>query len=227
MANSKLPKWGAPKKKKQQGHQWPGPEETISPEVAYIVGAMVAAINVDTRNRGQVEVILGARASEVLDQSGNQPIHWYRMVLPTTNPVVQRFFREKMITQTGEYRNPNFHADVVVDGELIGYDPNPDDVSRKVQVIEGNLLFLDEAMSVTMEKPTAGMARCTLKVELPSQLAEGHIHRVGSDAVVISTTTDDDTFLIEVQADGFQECLEVPRASIEIEMDDSQEGEPN
>jgi len=226
MAKSKLPKWGSPKKKKR-GHEWPKPETTVEPEAVFVVGAMLSVINVDTRNREEVEVLLGAAAGELLDQSGSLPVQWYRMVVPANNMVVRMFFAQKRVNRTGEYRNPQFQVDVVLDGDLVGHDPNPDDVSRPIKFIKGRLLFLDEAMSETMDQPTAGMARCVTKVELPSQLAEDHTHPVGSEAVVVSTTTDDDTFLIEIQADGFQECLEVPRSAIEFGVDAQTTGAPN
>ena len=226
MAKSKLPKWGTPRKKKRE-HEWAPPETPVDAEPVYVVGAMLSSVNIDTRSREDVEVILGAADGELLDQSGQLPVQWYRMTVPANDFVVQRFFGQKPVNRTGEYRNPQFQIDVVIEGDLIGHDSNPDDVSRPIRVIRGRILFLDEAMSETMEQPTVGMARCTLTVEMPSQLAEDYTHPVGADAVVVSTTTDDDTFLIEIQAAGFQECLEVPRASIEFAVDDVQEGVPN
>lgn len=226
MAKSKLPKWH-PSKMKKREHEWPGPETLVDAEPVYVVGAMVSVVNVDTRNHDEVEVILATAASEVLDKAGEIPLKWYRMTVPTDNAVIQQFFGDKPVNRTGEYRNPQFQADVVIEGDVIGHDSNPEDVSRSVQVIRGNLMFLDEAMSSTMGQPTTGMARCTLKVDLPSQLDDAHTHTAGSEAVVVSTTVDNDTFLIEIQAEGFQECLEVPRVSIEFTVDDSTEGVPN
>jgi len=226
MAKSKLPKWRAPKRRRRE-HEWPAPETPLEPETVFVVGAMLSTVNVDTRSRTEVEVMLGAAASEVLDASGGLPVQWYRMVVPTSNRVVQMFFGRKPVNRTGEYRNPQFQVDVVIDGDVVGEDPNPDDVSRPVKFVAGRLLFLDEAMGETMEQPTVGMARCTTVVALPSQLDDEFTHPAGSRAVVVSTTADDDTFLIEVQADGFQECLEVPRAAIEFAADDEPSGEPN
>jgi hypothetical protein len=222
----KLPKWGPPKKKKRE-HDWDPPENALEPEPAFVVGAMLSSVNVDTRSHDDVEVVLGAAASEMLDQSGNIPVQWYRMVVPTDNRVVQMFFAEKPVNRTGEYRNPQFQVDLVIDGEIVGEDPNPDDVSRPVKFVEGRLLFLDQAMSETMEDGSGERARCVTKVELQSQLKENFVHPEGTEAVVLATTVDVDTFLIELQAEGFQECLEVPRASVDFDVDDEPAGEPN
>jgi hypothetical protein len=224
--SKKLPKWGPPKKKKRE-HEWNPPEKALDPEAAFVVGAMLSTVNVDTRSHDDVEVLVGAAASEVLDQSGSLPIQWYRLVVPTTNRVVQMFFAEKPVNRTGEYRNPQFQVDLVIDGEVVGEDPNPDDVSRPVKFVKGRLLFLDEAMSETMEDESGERARGITKVELQSQLKEGFVHPAGTRAVVLATTVDVDTFLIEIQADGFEECLEIPRASIEFDVDVQAEGEPN
>jgi len=210
---SELPKWSRRPKKK--AHEWAPPETPLDePEPAYVVGAMVSSVNVDTRNRKEVEMLLGAAASEVLDQAGKQRVDWYRVVLPVDNAVVQAFFGRKPVTSSGEYRNPQFQTDVVVEGTVIGHDPNPDEIGRPVRVVRGDVLFLEDAMAGTMWQPTEGMADVVTTVPLSSQLVEDHEYPAGTRAVIVSTTADEDTLLVEVQADGIQECLEVPRSSV-------------
>lgn len=228
MAKNNLPKWGPRKRKPKREHSWAKPETAVEPESVFVVGAMLSVVNVDTRSKDDVEVELGAAASEVLDQSGNVPVQRYRMVVPTDNRVVQMFFAQRPVNRTGEYRNPQFQVDLVVDGEVVGEDPNPDDVSRPVKFVEGRLLFLDEAMSETMEDESGEKAQGVTKVDLESQVKEGLTYPAGTRAVVLATTVDVDTFLVEVQADGFEECLEVPRDWLDFTVgDDGPAGELN
>lgn len=220
MAKSNLPKWSARKPKRE--HSWAKPETPVEPESVFVVGAMLSVVNVDTRSKDDVEVLVGAAASEVLDQSGSVPVQWYRLVVPTENRVVQMFFGQKPVNRTGEYRNPQFQVDLVIDGDVVGEDSNPDDVSRPVKFVEGRLLFLDEAMSETMEDESGQKARGVTKVELQSQLKEGFTHPAGTEAVVLATTVDVDTFLVELQAEDFEECLEVPREYLDFKVDDDE-----
>lgn len=212
---SKLPKWSRRQKKK--AHEWAPPETPLDEsefEPVYVVGAMVSSVHVDTRNREEVEMILGAATSEVLDQAGKQRIDWYRVILPVDNPIVQAFFGRKPVTASGEYRNPQFQIDVVIEGTLIGHDSNPDEIGRGINVVRGDVVFLEDAMAATMQQSTEGLTEIVTTVPLSSQLAQDHEYPAGTRAVILSTTTDEETLLIEVQADGLQECLEVPRSSV-------------
>ena len=192
-------------------------------EGVFVVGAMINHVYVDVGIKDQVEVLALTMESEVLDADGQPRLDAYRFRVPSDSDVIVAFFNGKKITETGAYHNEQFQASVVVEGLLWGTDVNPDDLSKPIKVLKhAKLLYLAEAMADLADegegvmKDTEGMKILRTKADFPSQINDGYVHKVGAKAALVDTTAADGSMLmIEIQAKGWQECIEVLADQVE------------
>ena len=185
-----------------------------------MAGACISSIFVLEEVPDNVAVIAASAEDTILDASGNQRLSWYRFQVPVENEVVRMFLGGKKASESGEYRNPQFTTPVVIEGTVWGTDPNPDDLGSPITVLRGaKLMHIVDAMDEIgsfQYAPTDGMQKLKTKVAIQSQVRNGHVHEAGSEAIFVDTTSrDGKTLLIEVQADGWQECLECSSNDVE------------
>lgn len=192
-------------------------------EAVFIVGAMINHVFVDVRIKDEVEVLAMALESEVLDAGGEPRLDAYRFRVPADNDVVIAFFNGKRITETGAYHNTQFQASLAVEGLVWGTDANPNDLSKPIKVLKhAKLQYLAEAMADLADEgegvmqDTEGMKLFRTKIDFPSQINSGYVHKAGSKAALIDTTAEDGSMLmVEIQAQGWQECIEVMAEQVE------------
>lgn len=219
-----------PPKKAAEKPDFAEPDEILleeEQEGVFVVGAMINHIFVDVRIKDKVEVLAMALESEVLDAAGEPRLDAYRFRVPSDSDVVIAFFNGKRITETGAYHNTLFQASLAIEGILWGTDSNPNDLSKPIKVLKhAKLQYLAEAMADLADEgegvmqDTEGMKLLRTKIDFPSQINAGYVHQAGSKAAFIDTTAQDGSMLmIEIQAKGWQECIEVTSDQVEPWVD--------